>query len=80
MEKEGGGEAWLQSLRTASYAEASEALQSLPGVGPKVRGMWHGGPEPGCQIDLALLHLSSPSSWEGAKWGAMLLVRVGVDC
>eukprot|EP00884_Botryococcus_braunii_P011503 jgi/Botrbrau1/20353/Bobra.0006s0021.2 len=34
--KEGGGEAWLRSLRDVSYAEASEALQSLPGVGPKV--------------------------------------------
>lgn len=39
MEKEGGGEAWLHSLRTVSYGEASEALQSLPGVGPKVTAL-----------------------------------------
>ena len=35
--KEGGGAAWLQGLRSVPYAEASEALCSLPGVGPKVR-------------------------------------------
>ena len=32
-----GGEAFLQQLRDADYAEASEALCTLPGVGPKVR-------------------------------------------
>ena len=36
MEKEGGGAAWLQGLRNVPYLEASEALCSLPGVGPKV--------------------------------------------
>ena len=36
MEKEGGGAAWLQGLRQVPYLEASEALCSLPGVGPKV--------------------------------------------
>ena len=34
--KPGGGEAWLLGLREASYAEAAEALCTLPGVGPKV--------------------------------------------
>ena len=36
MENEGGGDAWLQGLRQIPYLEASEALCSLPGVGPKV--------------------------------------------
>ena len=31
-----GGEAWLQSLRHASYETARSDLQRLPGVGPKV--------------------------------------------
>ena len=31
-----GGEAFLQRLRTADYAEASAALCALPGIGPKV--------------------------------------------
>ena len=39
MEKEGGGAAWLQGLRRVPYLEASEALCSLPGVGPKVGTM-----------------------------------------
>lgn len=30
------GEQWLHSLRTASYPDALQALQMLPGVGPKV--------------------------------------------
>lgn len=30
------GEAWLHSLRDAPYEEALQALQILPGVGPKV--------------------------------------------
>ena len=34
--KPGGGHAWLLSLRDMPYAEASAALCSLPGVGPKV--------------------------------------------
>lgn len=37
MEREGGGAAWLQALRGVPYLEASEALCSLPGVGPKVK-------------------------------------------
>jgi hypothetical protein len=36
LAKPGGGEAWLLSLRGKPYAEAHEALCSLPGVGPKV--------------------------------------------
>lgn len=36
MARDGGGAAWLQGLRDVSYAEASEALCTLPGVGPKV--------------------------------------------
>lgn len=32
----GVGEAWLYSLRTVPYQEALQALQVLPGVGPKV--------------------------------------------
>lgn len=36
LEKEGGGAAWLQGLRQVPYQEASEALCTLPGVGPKV--------------------------------------------
>jgi hypothetical protein len=36
LAKPGGGEAWLLSLRDKPYAEAHEALCSLPGVGPKV--------------------------------------------
>ena len=36
MEKEGGGDAWLKGLRQTPYLEASKALCSLPGVGPKV--------------------------------------------
>lgn len=35
--KPDGGHAWLLSLRTAPYHEASAALCALPGVGPKVR-------------------------------------------
>lgn len=31
-----GGEAWLLALRTARYETAFEALQEIPGVGPKV--------------------------------------------
>lgn len=31
-----GGEAFLQRLRQADYAQASAALCALPGVGPKV--------------------------------------------
>ena len=34
--KPGGGDAWLKSLRQAPYTEASAALCTLPGVGPKV--------------------------------------------
>lgn len=34
--KPDGGHAWLLSLRTAPYHEASAALCALPGVGPKV--------------------------------------------
>jgi len=30
--KDGGGEAWLLGLRDKNYAEALEALTSLPGV------------------------------------------------
>ncbi|KAK9811540.1 hypothetical protein WJX72_005630 [[Myrmecia] bisecta] len=37
LEKPGGGSTWLQSLRTVPYGEASEALCTLMGVGPKVR-------------------------------------------
>ena len=36
MTKPGGGHAWLHSLRHVPYPEASAALCSLPGVGPKV--------------------------------------------
>ena len=36
MGKQEGGAAWLQGLREVPYLEASEALCSLPGVGPKV--------------------------------------------
>ncbi|KAK9805430.1 hypothetical protein WJX73_005270 [Symbiochloris irregularis] len=36
MAKPGGGQAWLHSLRQVPYPEASAALCSLPGVGPKV--------------------------------------------
>ena len=36
MAQQGGGAAWLQGLRDVSYPEASEALCTLPGVGPKV--------------------------------------------
>ena len=35
--KPGGGAAWLLGLRSVPYAEASEALCTLPGIGPKVR-------------------------------------------
>jgi 3-methyladenine DNA glycosylase/8-oxoguanine DNA glycosylase len=35
-EKDGGGDAWLMALRTATAAEAAAALEELPGVGPKV--------------------------------------------
>lgn len=31
-----GGTAWLRGLRVAPYAEATEALCALPGIGPKV--------------------------------------------
>jgi len=34
--KPGGGAAWLHSLRGVPYKEASLALQTLPGIGPKV--------------------------------------------
>lgn len=34
--KPGGGTAWLQGLRDVPYQMASEALCTLPGVGPKV--------------------------------------------
>jgi N-glycosylase/DNA lyase len=43
-----GGEEWLDSLRSAPYAEAHRALLALPGVGPKVAdcvclyGLHHG--------------------------------------
>ena len=37
LEKEEGGAAWLQGLRQVPYQQASEALCTLPGVGPKVR-------------------------------------------
>ena len=37
MGKREGGATWLQGLREVPYLEASEALCSLPGVGPKVR-------------------------------------------
>ena len=36
MGKQEGGATWLQGLRDVPYLEASEALCSLPGVGPKV--------------------------------------------
>ena len=36
MGKQEGGATWLQGLREVPYLEASEALCSLPGVGPKV--------------------------------------------
>ena len=36
MGKQEGGATWLQGLRGVPYLEASEALCSLPGVGPKV--------------------------------------------
>ncbi len=35
LQKPGGGDEWLQSLRQAPYREAAEALTSLPGIGPK---------------------------------------------
>ena len=35
--KPGGGAAWLRALRDVPYADAVEALCTLPGVGPKVR-------------------------------------------
>ena len=35
--KPDGGVAWLRALRDVSYADAAEALCTLPGVGPKVR-------------------------------------------
>ena len=34
--KPGGGAAWLRTLRDVPYAEAAEALCTLPGIGPKV--------------------------------------------
>lgn len=34
--KEGGGEEWLKNLRNVDYLAASQALISLPGIGPKV--------------------------------------------
>jgi len=34
--KPGGGAAWLRELRDVPYAEAVEALCTLPGIGPKV--------------------------------------------
>ncbi len=40
LEKEGGGAAWLQQLRQVPYQEASDALCTLPGVGPKVRPLF----------------------------------------
>ncbi|KAK9811337.1 hypothetical protein WJX72_002070 [[Myrmecia] bisecta] len=36
LEKHGGGSTWLQGLRTVPYAEVSEALCTLMGIGPKV--------------------------------------------
>ncbi|KAK9811557.1 hypothetical protein WJX72_005824 [[Myrmecia] bisecta] len=36
LEKPGGGSTWLKGLRTVPYAEASEALCTLMGIGPKV--------------------------------------------
>lgn len=33
--KPGGGDAWLMGLREADYPSALEALESIPGVGPK---------------------------------------------
>lgn len=36
LEKEDGGAQWLHGLRQVPYPEASEALCTLPGVGPKV--------------------------------------------
>ena len=36
LAKQEGGATWLQGLRGVPYLEASEALCSLPGVGPKV--------------------------------------------
>ncbi|MEW5302609.1 MAG: hypothetical protein WDW36_005377 [Sanguina aurantia] len=35
-ETPGGGEAWLMALRDSPYANAVEALSTLPGIGPKV--------------------------------------------
>ena len=35
--KPGGGATWLQALRSVPYAEAAEALCTLPGIGPKAR-------------------------------------------
>ena len=39
--KPGGGAAWLQGLRDVPYQQASEALCTLPGIGPKVRNEPH---------------------------------------
>ncbi|KAK9811767.1 hypothetical protein WJX72_009733 [[Myrmecia] bisecta] len=39
LEKPGGGSTWLQSLRTVPYAEASEALCTLMGIGPKTEAI-----------------------------------------
>lgn len=36
MERQGGPETWLRSLKDASYEDAAAALCELPGVGPKV--------------------------------------------
>ena len=33
---DGGGATWLLDLRSKPYAEATEALEKLPGIGPKV--------------------------------------------
>lgn len=36
LQKQGGGGAWLHSLRGVPYPEAAAALCELPGIGPKV--------------------------------------------
>ena len=36
LEKEEGGVKWLRGLRDVPYQEASAALTTLPGIGPKV--------------------------------------------
>lgn len=36
LQKENGGDKWMQSLRHVSYEDALQQLCKLPGVGPKV--------------------------------------------